>query len=162
MDANKALARAGYLVAAQLFAVPLVDAAMQASPFQPGDPRWRLQTIGSLSSGTLVPLLGLLIIVVLAAYAREQRAIRFVGYLCTGLAVVIAAMAVLFVLDYSRLAATVPPQLQHVMAIAMVAALVKFILVIAMLALLALASRAIRNGMPEKHSAAPRRRQPTL
>lgn len=143
METNRPLQTAGYLVALLLILVPLFDAGASVWPPHLGDERWRFGAIGALSNLTLIPVLGLFVALAIATMADSRRTRRFIGWLCAILAVVIAVLAALFVLDYFQTRTIVRPQFQHQMAIATTTAVAKHVVTVLALALL---SRAGLSG----------------
>ncbi len=150
METNRSLARAGYLLAALLVALPLFDATMQAWPLQMANERWRFQTLGAVSNLLLVPLLGLLLALTIATLANDRRVNRVVGSICGVLALVIAAFSVLFILDYFQVRTAALPNFQHVLALASATAVVKNVLSIIALLLLSRVGFANSTGMGKK------------
>lgn len=136
METNKPLARAGYLLAAALIIIPLFDATTSVWPLHFGDERWRFGAVGTLSNVTLVPLLGLLLALAAATLADNRRTRRFIGWICAIFAAIIAALAVLFILDYFQVRTTVVPKFQHATSVASATALVKDVVTIGILLLL--------------------------
>lgn len=136
METTKPLARAGYLLAAALVIIPLVDSALPLLPLRLGEERWRWGTVGQLSNVMLVPLLGLLIAITLATLTDGRRVKRVVGAVCGILAVLLAVMSVSFILDYFQVRTLANPNAQHAMAVASTTAFIKNILSIITLALL--------------------------
>jgi hypothetical protein len=136
METNKPLARAGYLLAALLVIIPLFDATMQVWPLRLSDERWRFGAIGSFSNLLMVPMLGLLLAIGIATLVDGRRVKRVVGAICAVLAVILAAMSVLFILDYFQVRTIINPRMQHATAVASTTAMVKNVLSIITLALL--------------------------
>lgn len=136
MENNKPLQSAGYFLALLLIIIPLYDATTSVWPPHLGDERWRFGAVGALSNLTLVPLLGLFIALAIAVLADHRRTRRFIGWLCAILAVVIAVLAALFMLDYFQTRTIVRPQFQHQMSVATMTAMGKHIVTIIGLALL--------------------------
>lgn len=151
MESNKPLTRAGYLIATLLVIIPLFDALASVWPPHLGDERWRFGTVGALSNLTLVPLLGFLLALFIATTFDHRRIRRFVGIICAILALVLAATAVLFILDYFQTRTLVNPRFQHAMSVATGTAIVKHVLSIIALALLS------RAGFAGPRPAAKRR-----
>ncbi len=143
METNKSLQRAGYLLAFLLILIPLVDMTTSVWPIRLGEERWRYGALGTLSNVTLVPLLGLLIVLTIAVMADHRRTRMVVGWICAAFAVVLAAMCVLFMLDYFQTRTIVRPQFQTPMEVATTTALLKYFVTILTLALL---SRAGLSG----------------
>lgn len=136
MDTNKPLTRAGYLLAFLLVVIPLFDATTSVWPLHISDERWRFGAIGALSNLTLVPLLGLFIAIAVAVLGEHGRTRRVLGWICAIFAVTVAAMAVLFVLDYFQTRTQMPPRMQTAMGVATTTAIVKHLLTIIALTLL--------------------------
>jgi uncharacterized membrane protein len=136
METNKPLARAGYLLAALLVIIPLFDATMQVWPLRLSDERWRFGAVGSLSNLLLVPMLGLLMAIAIATLTDGRRVRRVVGALCGTLALILAVLSVLFILDYFQVRTIVTPKFQHATAVASTTAVVKNVLSIITLVLL--------------------------
>jgi hypothetical protein len=136
METNKPLARAGYLLAALLVVLPLFDMITQVLPLQLGNDRWRFGVVGQLSNLLLVPLLGLLLAMAIATLTDSRRVKRIVGTICGVLALIVAMLAVLFILDYYQARTIVTPRFQHVTAVATITALCKHVLAIITLVLL--------------------------
>jgi len=136
MESNKSLSRAGYLIATLLVAIPLFDASASVWPPHLGDERWRFGAVGALSNLTLVPLLGFLLALFIATMLDHRRVRRFVGIICGILGAILAAMAVLFILDYFQTRTMVNPRFQHAMGVATGTAIVKHVLSVIALAML--------------------------
>ncbi len=136
MESNKSLTRAGYLLAFLLVAIPLFDATMSVWPLHLGDERWRFGAIGTLSNITLVPLLGLFLAITIATLMDMRRTRRFVGWICAVFAVVIAGLAVMFILDFFQTRTMVRPQFQGAMSTATTTAIFKHLFTIIGLILL--------------------------
>lgn len=136
METNKPLARAGYLLAALLVIIPLFDATMQVWPLRLSDERWRFGAVGSLSNLLLVPMLGLLLAIAVATLSDGRRIRRVVGAICGTLALILAVLSVLFILDYFQVRTIVTPKFQHATAVASTTAIVKNLLSIITLVLL--------------------------
>lgn len=139
METNKQLVRAGYLLSAALVVIPIIDAMLPLLPMQLGEARWRWGVVGQLSNVLLVPMLGLLLVIALAALSDGRRVKRVVGAICGILALILAVMSVSFALDFFKVRALVPPNLQHSMTVASATALIKNIMGVITLGLLSAA-----------------------
>lgn len=163
METNKSLARAGYLLAAILVIIPLFDGMLQVWPLRLSDERWRFGSVGSLSNLFLVPLLGLLIALTIAHLTDARRTKRVIGSICAVLAVGLAILSVLFILDYFQVRTQVVPRMQQATSVASMTAVAKNLLSIITLALLSRAGfagpKAVvvvrRGGMVTEPSATP-------
>ena len=136
METNKPMTRAAYLLAALLVIVPLFDGTAQLLPIRAGDERWRFGAVGSLSNLLLLPLLGLLLAIAVAAFTDAQRTKRVLGAICGILAGCLALLSIGFILDYYQVRLAVTPRLQHATSVATATALLKNVVTIVMLLLL--------------------------
>lgn len=150
MESNKSLARAGYLIGALLVIIPLFDATTSVWPLRLGDERWRWGAVGGLSNLTLVPLLGFLIVLAIASVFDQRRVRRFVGIICAIMAVILAVLVALFLLDYFQTRTLVNPKFQHAMGVAQTTATLKHIVTIISLALLSRAGFAGPKAVPAR------------
>ena len=141
MERNRSLAHAGYLVGALLFAIPLWDAAVRVWPLQFGNEQWRFRIVGSLASITLIPMIGVFVGLATATYAGSERARRSIGVFCLALAVVVAGLAAVFIVDYLQLRSTFPPPVQHSAMLLSSIAVAKFAVTALVLVLLGLGGR---------------------
>lgn len=96
-----------YAVAALLIIVPLIEIAVGGWPFQPGEMAWRFGTLGILFKSLITPLIGLALVIGVAALLGHRRVARALAVLSLVVAFGIAALAVVFVLDYLQLRTTV-------------------------------------------------------
>ena len=155
METNKSLARAGYVLAALLVIIPLFDVTGQLLPLRLGDERWRFGAVGQLSNILLVPLLGLFLIIVIATFTDGRRVKRVIGAICGVLAFVLAALSVLFILDYFQVRTIVTPKFQHATAVASTTAIIKNVFSIITLCLLSQAGFAGPSATAVKKVAPP-------
>lgn len=139
METTKPLARAGWLLAAALVILPIVDSAVPLLPLRLTDERWRWGFVGQFSNVTLVPLLGLLLALALAELTGAHRVKRVLGVISGILAVVLVIMTGFFIRDFFQVRSLVKPAMQHAMSVASTTALIKNVLSIISLALLSLA-----------------------
>lgn len=103
-----------------------------------------------LSSVTLVPLLGLFLVLAVATSADNRRIRRFVGWICAIFAIVVAVLVVLCILDYFQVRTTVPPQVQHGISIASTTGIIKHLVTVAILTLLSRAGFAGPKAVANK------------
>ncbi len=136
MPPKKSLAHAAYVLGILLVVLPLADITMSIWPLRLSDDRWRFGAVGTLSSALLVPLIGLLLIMAVAVWLDQRRVQRVIGSICIVLAVLVAVLDVLFILDYFQARMTITPRAQHVVAIATATAFIKHLLTIGVLILL--------------------------
>jgi uncharacterized membrane protein len=136
MEQNRPLAHAGYLLAASLFLIPLVDAIMPLMPLRFTEERWRGSAVGQVSNLLLIPLVGILLAIAVTTIVDDRRVRRVIGIICAVLAVTLAIMSVSFVLDYFQVRTAVIPRLRQASAMASITTGVKNIFYIIVLALL--------------------------
>ena len=148
METTKPLARAGYLLAAALILIPIIDSAAPMLPLRLTDERWRWGVVGQFSNVMLVPLIGLLIAMGLAQFTGARRIKRFIGIVSGILAIILAIMSVFFILDYFQVRTLVNPNAQRAMGIASTTAFIKNILSIIVLALLSRAGFSGSTTLP--------------
>jgi hypothetical protein len=132
----KVFARPAYLLAFLMVTIPFFDGIMSVWPLQLSEERWRFGAVGAISNLTLIPLLGFLIALFAATALDHRRVRKVLGWICTILAVLMAATAVIFILDFFQTRAMVRPQYKHPMAVATTTSLVKQALTVIMLAFL--------------------------
>jgi hypothetical protein len=93
------LAPLAYLVAFALVAIPLFDATMTLWPLKFGDIRWRYGAIGLFSNALMIPAIGALIAMTTAAVCDHEITRRVLGAIGVLAALVLVAVAGVFVLD---------------------------------------------------------------
>ncbi len=99
----------GYLLAALLVVVPLVDYLASIWPPRLGEVQWRYASEGLLAGFLLTPYLGLALASGVAAWREHGRALQWFGRL-TGVAVaVLVVVSGDFALNVLQLRETVPP-----------------------------------------------------
>ena len=130
------MSRAAYLLGVLLVVLPLVDLTTTVWPLRFSDARWRFGVVGTMSSVLLVPLVGLLLIMATAVLSDHRRVQRVVGGICIVLAIGLAAVEVLFILDIFQTLASVKPQFQHTIRVAAGTAFMKHVLTVIVLILL--------------------------
>jgi len=137
------------MVAALLFVIPLFDAIRSALPARLADAHWRWGVVGQLSGLLLIPLVGLLIAIVVARLAGDRRVSRAIGAMCLLLALLLAIMSVIFVVEYFQIRTTLVPRMRNASSVASVVAVTKHLLSIIVLLLLGRAAFA-QPGMAPK------------
>lgn len=99
MSTNRQLAPGSYLVAAVLFAFPLIDSGFSLAPWNIGSAQWRFGAIGLLSNTLMIVALGGLIAVVTAVTLKQDGVRRILSIACWILAVVLLVAMAGFALD---------------------------------------------------------------
>jgi hypothetical protein len=110
LDPEEALAAPLYAVAAMLVVVPAVDFLLSVPPAQPSSTQWRFSAVGLLSGYTITPVLGLSLALVVSAVAKQVAVQRVLVIVCLMVAVILLALGVGFILDMTRLRASVPQE----------------------------------------------------
>lgn len=105
----KPLALSAYLVGMLLILLPFGEAILSTQPFTPTSLPWRYGATGIMSSALLTPMLGLLLIAMVAALLEHRRVLRTAAVLSLAAAVVLLAASGLFALDAIQLRAQVIP-----------------------------------------------------
>jgi hypothetical protein len=127
IEPTRRLRSVGYVVAAVLFLVPLVEVCTSAWPLQIGQAPWRLAFVGSLTSSLLVPILALFLTLTLAVIAGDRPASWTVSGVClTGFVLLIVATG-MFALDALQMKAQVPSAMTRRYMIASVWVLMKLL-----------------------------------
>jgi hypothetical protein len=98
------------MVAALLVLVPLGEGAVTVFPPKFDAVGWRFGALGLLSSSLLTPSLGLILAAAIAALLDHHRVLRALSVIGGLVAVAVAVMAGVFVLDVIQLRPTVNPQ----------------------------------------------------
>ncbi len=148
MEPKRSLARAGYLVAILLFAIPLVDITLALVPLGFADAHWRWGAVGRLSALLLVPMIGIFVAIAVSTMVGDRRVKRTIGAICAVLAIALLIMSGFFVLDYFQISSAVAPQMRRATALASIVAGVKNVLWVVVLALCSRAclSQAVNQG----------------
>jgi hypothetical protein len=126
MNRYRSLIWPGYLVAACLIFIPIMDVAISTMPPRLGEVGWRLGAVGLFSRATMTPLLGLFIALLLAIYFEQQRVVRGVAILTGLAAIAIIGVVVMFGLDALQMRRQVRPQAKSAFDIANGVALFKY------------------------------------
>lgn len=102
----------GYLLAAMLVLVPLLEGMVQGWPPTPGVIRWRYGLIGYAGNNLALPVAGGVLALVTAALLEHQRLLRVLSVV--GLMVTLALLAGMgmFALDWLDLRNTVDPRVR--------------------------------------------------
>jgi hypothetical protein len=153
------LAGPGYLVAALLVALPVLDFGTNVWPAHWGDVAWRYGSVGLFSGFILTPVIGLVLAVVVAAIAGHQTVLRALAVVGIVAAVAIVGASVSFVLDVLQLRGSVQQEARAQFDTGAWKALVKYALVAASLAWFGIAG--VRGGRAHGRASA-RARAPVM
>ncbi|HEX7122904.1 MAG TPA: hypothetical protein VF178_11080 [Gemmatimonadaceae bacterium] len=108
--AAAALAGPVYAMAAILVTISILDFLQSVSGFQPGSIQWRFATVGLLSSYLVMPMLGSLITIVVAAVNEHRAVQRIMGIVNVVAAVALLVLLMGFALDVLQLRNSVPSE----------------------------------------------------
>lgn len=114
-----------YFIAALLIVTPLMDFATSVLPLRVSSIEWRFATVGLMSGFLLTPLLGIVIVIALAAYADHLRFLRLLSVLNGTVAVLFVILLILFALDVIQLRSVVQEQAKGAFQTAAAKAVVK-------------------------------------
>lgn len=109
VDVDEVLAGPFYAFGALLIALPSLDFVTSVLPLNPSDIQWRFATFGLLSNFLLTPLLGVVILIAVAAIRQHLVFQRILATVNGLVALLLACLIVLFVLDIVQLNATISP-----------------------------------------------------
>lgn len=152
-------AKALYPAAFLLVLVPLADITLRSFGAEAGSLQWRFGTVGLLFGNLGTVVLGLSLAGFLAAVAGQRGLLRGIGLVAVLLAIVLAALLVLFGLDAIQIRRLVALPMRRGILLSSLGA--AFAAVMAMIALLVggrgalLASRAERGVSERRTKAAP-------
>jgi hypothetical protein len=139
VDTDEVLAAPFYAFGMLLIGLPLLDFVTSVLPPSFSNIQWRFTTVGLLSNFLMTPLLGMGIMIVVAAI-REHFVFQRVLATINGIAaVLLIALLVLFVLDIVQLTGSIPPDGLKIFQNAAFKAIVKHTMTILVLTWLATA-----------------------
>lgn len=101
--------KALYPVGALLIIAAVSEPILQIWPFRLGEVRWRFGAVGLMSGAVLGTIFGLVWIMAVAAILDHRRTLRAGAVVCLLMAVVLAAVAVFFSLDFLQVRSSVNP-----------------------------------------------------
>lgn len=108
--AAAALAGPVYAMAAILVTISFLDFLQSVSGFQPGSIQWRFATVGLLSSYLVMPMLGSVMIIVVAAVNEHRLVQRVIGIVNLVAALALLVLLFGFGLDVLQLRNSVPSE----------------------------------------------------
>lgn len=110
VDADEVLSAPLYAFAGLLIGLPLVDFVTSVLPVSVSNIQWRFATVGLLSNFLMTPMIGMGILIVVAA-VREHLVFQRLLATTNGLIVLLlTAVLVFFALDIVQLNAMIPPE----------------------------------------------------
>ena len=108
VDADEVLSVPFYAFGILLIGLPLLDFFTSVFPMSFTNIQWRFATIGLLSNFLMTPLLGMGVMIVVAAIREHLVFQRVLATVNGFVALVLIALLVLFALDIVQLNATIP------------------------------------------------------
>jgi hypothetical protein len=110
VDVDEILSAPFYAFGVLLIGLPLLDFFTSVIPVSPSNIQWRFATVGLLSNFLMTPLLGIGMLIVVAAVRDHLVFQRVLATINGGLALLLIALLIFFVLDVVQLNATIPPE----------------------------------------------------
>lgn len=146
---QRRLAGPSYIAAGSLIIFPIFDQLMQlVSTAKIHDPRWRFGAAGLLSNLLVLPVVGLMLMFIVAT-ALEHRVFQRIVAVVSGLAALITLVATgLFLLDAVQVRSLMNPQMMSSWAVASGTAVIK--LIVAVIATTWFAVAGLRNSKASK------------
>lgn len=108
IDPEEALAAPLYVVALALILIPASDFLLSVPAAQLSSLQWRFAAVGLLSGFTMTPILGLALAIVIAAVGKQVTMQRLLAIACLTLSLVLLVLCAGFILDITRLRASIP------------------------------------------------------
>ena len=116
----------GYALALALILVPAIEVIVQAWPPTPTAVRWRYGLLGYLGNELGLPTIGYVTAVLTAALVGHRRALKALSAASLVGALLLALMAILFLLDAVQIRNTVNPEIMKSFDSASIKALLSF------------------------------------
>jgi hypothetical protein len=128
-------------VAAALVVLPLVDVAANAWPFAPAEAAWRYGSLGLFSGFLLTPLLGVVMVLLVAAHQGHAGLLRVTAWAALAGALGCLVCVVLFALDVLQVRNAVPTEARTTFDIGAAKAELKYVAVAVALLWLSIGGR---------------------
>lgn len=152
VDSDDALAGPFYGLGVLLMLVPLLDFVTSVLPLHVINLQWRFATIGLFSNFLLTPLLGMGLLITVAAVREHYRVQRLLAIANSCFALLVVGLLVLFSLDIVQLNASVPPERASEFHMAAFKAVAKYVLGWMVVVSLAVAGWRISSSTrPDRH-----------
>jgi hypothetical protein len=119
---------AGYTILVLAILFPLVDLLSSLLPFHLENATWRFGAAGLISNYFMGASIELFLMVLMALFGRQRRALLVLAVVCVGVAVVLLGGAAMFALDAVQTRARVTPEQLHRFELASVVAFFKMVL----------------------------------
>ena len=135
MNRYRFLALPGYCIGIFLIVVPVMDTLLSTMPLSPSIVGWRFGALGLLANAFMTPLVGLFMLLALAAALDHRGAIRTLALLSAVAAVCILLGLGLFVLDTVQMRSQVRAQAKTTFDKATLVAIAKYLFTAVVLAI---------------------------
>ncbi len=99
MKLNRQLTAVAYLVAALMLVIPVLEVTLSVWPLRMGETSWRFGTVGLLSQALMTPLLGALVLMLVAVTLGHRKTIATVSGIAALLALALVVVIPIFALD---------------------------------------------------------------
>jgi len=116
----------GYIVAALLILIPIIDTGLSAVPFHPSNVGWRFGAVGVYSRALMTPILGLWILLALAALFEHATVLRIAAIASGILGIILIGILALFALDAVQLRSSVAVQIRKGFDVSTLVAMAKY------------------------------------
>jgi MFS family permease len=140
MNQFRFLALPGYALGVFLLLMPLIDTLVSAWPPRPGVIGWRFGAVGLYSNAFLTPLVGVILLLVLAKAMEHRKVIRLLSILTAIAAVFVLGALAVFILDALQMRAAVRAEAKTTFDRASALAMVKYLVTAVILALFSVKS----------------------
>ena len=125
-DRYRKLFMVGYVLGLTLIVVPAVEVIVQGWPPTPTAVRWRYGLLGYMGNQLALPTIGYVLAVCTAALVGQGKVLRVLSGTSLAGALILALMAVLFLLDAVQVRNTVNPDVMKAFDSASIKALLSF------------------------------------
>lgn len=147
MKLNRQLTVVAYLVAALMLIIPVLEVVLSVWPLRVGETSWRFGTVGLLSQALLTPLLGALVLVLLAVTLGHRRTLATVSVVAALLALALLVVIPIFGLDAIQMRTRVRTDAHRAFDLSSVLATIKLTAAFVVSLLLAIGSWKMRKAV---------------
>jgi chromate transport protein ChrA len=128
-----------YFIAIGLIAIPLLDFVTSVLPLQPYDMRWRFATVALFSGFLFTPLLGMVIVCLVATFSEDRLMQRFVAVVNLLATLSLVALMIMYALDVVQLRNSIGVQEQAAFDMSALRAMAKYLFMVVALVWLGVA-----------------------
>ena len=150
MLTNRYLRAAVYTLAGMMIVLPMFETLMSAWPIQMGETNWRFGIVGLLSRASFTPLLGVLLLVAVAAAYELQTLLRILSIASGVLTAAVLGILPLFSWDASKVRGQVRGEAEFAFDLASGLVVLRLIGVAAVLVFFALGCRGVLRSLERK------------